>query len=189
MNQGTGQDNEREDRPVLLKLSGEFDVRYQRTLEDILSGCVGSGRPAFIDLSEVTFMDSRCLRELAIHYLLGDGRVVLFDPSWEVKLSVAACDLEGWLDFVYMTDLAFDEEQERLANQTLRLVQDGEVVTRVGHEASTRYTCQQLSTMIGSRRKTASRAFGRLRLEDGTVLRNGRILVIDTGALTQFAGG
>ena len=181
MRQETGQDKKREDRPVLLKLFGEFDVRYQRTLEDILSGCVKSRRPAFIDLSEVTFMDSRCLRELVIHYLLSDGRVVLCDPSREVKLSVAACDLDGWLDFVYMTDLACEEGQERPTNQTLRLVQDEELVTRVGHEAPTRYTCQQLSTMIGTSRKAAIRAFDRFRSEDGTALWNGRILVINAG--------
>ena len=91
----------REDQAVLVKLSGEFDVRYQRILEDTLGDCLVSGRPTYIDLSEVTFMDSRCVRELAIHYQLGEGRVALCDPSRELELSVAACDLEEWLDFVY----------------------------------------------------------------------------------------
>ena len=91
----------RDDRPVMVKLSGELDVRYRRTLEEALRACLASGRPTLVDLSEVTFMDSRCLRELAIHYQLGTGRVVLCDPSQEVEVGVAACDLEGWLDFVY----------------------------------------------------------------------------------------
>jgi anti-anti-sigma factor len=91
----------REDQAVLVKLSGEFDVRYQRSLEDTLSDCLASGRPTYVDLFEVTFMDSRCVRELAIHYQLAEGRVALCDPSWEMELSVAACDLEEWLDFVY----------------------------------------------------------------------------------------
>ena len=91
--------------PVLVKLSGEFDVSYHKALEDILSGCVAAGRPAVIDLSEVTFIDSRCVRELAIQYQLGEGRVALCDPSREVELSVAACDLEAWIDFVYATEL------------------------------------------------------------------------------------
>ena len=94
-----------EGRPKLVKLSGEFDVRYQRILEDILSGCLASGRLTFVDLSGVTFMDSRCVRELAVYYQLGRGRVALCDPSWELELSVAACDLEGWIDFVYTTGL------------------------------------------------------------------------------------
>ena len=93
----------REDQAVLVKLSGEFDVRYEKILEDTLSDCLASGRPAFVDLSEVTFMDSRCVWELAIYYQLGEGRMVLCDPSWEIELSVAASDLEEWLDFVYTT--------------------------------------------------------------------------------------
>ncbi len=93
----------RDDRPVMVKLSGELDVRYRRTLEETLETCLAAGRPTLVDLSEVTFMDSRCLRELAIHYQLGTGLVALCDPSQEVEVGVAACDLEGWLDFVYTT--------------------------------------------------------------------------------------
>ena len=92
-----------DDRPVIVKLSGELDVRYRRTLEDTLRDCLASGRPTLVDLSEVTFMDAWCLRELAIHYQLGTGRVALCDPSQEVEVGVAACDLEEWLDFVYTT--------------------------------------------------------------------------------------
>ncbi len=99
----TARRDRREDKPILVKLCGEFDVRYQKILEDTLSDCLALGRPTFVDLSEVTFMDSRCVRELAIHYQLRKGRVALCDPSWEVELSVAACDLEEWIDFVYTT--------------------------------------------------------------------------------------
>jgi anti-anti-sigma factor len=91
----------REDPAVLVRLSGEFDVRYEKILEDTLSDCLASERQTFVDLSGVTFIDSRCVRELAIHYQLGEGRVALCNPSREVELSVAACDLEAWLDFVY----------------------------------------------------------------------------------------
>lgn len=90
-------------RFVLVKLSGEFDIRYQRTLEGILSDCLVSGRLMLVDLSEVTFMDSLCVRELAVHYRLGEGRMTLCDPSRQAELSVAACDLEEWIDFVYTT--------------------------------------------------------------------------------------
>jgi anti-anti-sigma factor len=93
----------RDDRPVMVKLSGELDVRYRRALEGTLRDCLASGRPTLVDLSEVTFMDSRCLRELAIHYQLGTGRVALCDPSQELEVGVAACELEEWLDFVYTT--------------------------------------------------------------------------------------
>ena len=92
-----------ENRPKLVKLSGEFDVRYHRIIEDTLSDCLASGRLTLVDLSGVTFMDSRCVRELAFHYQLGEGRLALCDPSREVELSVAACELEGWFDFIYTT--------------------------------------------------------------------------------------
>ena len=98
---GAAQNGRSEDRPRLVKLSGEFDVRYHRILEDTLSDCLASGRLTLVDLSGVTFMDSRCVRELAFHYQLGEGRLALFDPSREVELSVAASDLEGWIDFIY----------------------------------------------------------------------------------------
>ena len=98
---GAAQNGRSEDRPRLVKLSGEFDVRYHRIREDTLSDCLASGRLTLVDLSGVTFMDSRCVRELAFHYQLGEGRLALFDPSREVELSVAACDLEGWIHFIY----------------------------------------------------------------------------------------
>ena len=100
----TARRNRRGDRPLLVRLSGELDVRYRKDIEDILGDCLASGRQTLVDLSEVTFMDSRCVRELAVHYQLGQGRVALCDPSQEVELAVAVCDLEEWIDFVYTTD-------------------------------------------------------------------------------------
>jgi anti-anti-sigma factor len=100
----TARRNRRGDRPVLVKLFGEIDVRYQKILEDVLSTCLGSGRPTLVDLSEVTFIDSRCVRELVVHHQIGQGSMALCDPSREVELGVAACDLEEWIDFVYTTD-------------------------------------------------------------------------------------
>lgn len=91
-------------RCALLTLSGEFDIRRRRALERTLLGCLASGGPTVVDLSGVTFMDSWCLRELAVHHQLGGGRMVLCDPSQDILVGVAACDLEGWLDFVYTAD-------------------------------------------------------------------------------------
>jgi anti-anti-sigma factor len=107
----TAQCDRRKDQSIRVKLSGEFDVRYQKILEDILRDCLASGNPTLVDLSEVTFMDSRCVRELAIHYQVGQGRVALCDPSQDVALGVAACDLEEWIDFVYTTDLGRSGER------------------------------------------------------------------------------
>ena len=102
----TAQHNGHRDQPILVKLSGEFDVRYQKILEHAMSACLGaSASSTFVDLSEVTFMDAQCIRELVVHFQLGKGRLVLCDPSQEVELSVVACDLEKWIDFVHTTDL------------------------------------------------------------------------------------
>lgn len=94
----------RDDQPVVVKLSGEFDIRYRRTLENTLRDCLASRRSTLIDLSEVTFMDARCVWELAVYCQLGRGRMVLCNPSQNVEVSVGACDLEDWLDFIYTTD-------------------------------------------------------------------------------------
>ena len=56
---------QRDDQPVLVKLTGEFDIRCRRTLEHMLRDCLASGRSTLVYLSEVTFMDSRCVWELA----------------------------------------------------------------------------------------------------------------------------
>ena len=95
---------QRDNQPELVKLTGEIDIRCRSALEDTLRDCLASGRQALVDLSEVTFMDSRCVWELAVYYQLGRGRIVLCNPSRHVGVSVAACDLEDWIDFIYTTD-------------------------------------------------------------------------------------
>ena len=113
---------------MLVRLSGEFDVLYQKALGDALGDSLASGRPTLVDLSGVTFMDSRCLRELVVYYQLGKGRVALCDPSHEVMLSVAACDLEDWFDFVYTT------ERERSARgQSSDEVEEGNLYAHTVH--------------------------------------------------------
>jgi anti-anti-sigma regulatory factor len=85
---------QRDEQPVLVNLFGEFDIRYLRTLENMLRDCLASGRSTLVDLSEVTFVDSRCVWELAVYYQLGRGRIILCNPFQDVGVSVAAYDLE-----------------------------------------------------------------------------------------------
>ena len=101
---------------ALVKLSGEFDIRYRRTLEHTLRDCLASGRLTLVDLSEVTFMDSRCVWELAVYCQLGGGRMVLCNPSQNVEVSVAACDLEDWLDFIYSAELGLPSGYDGTSN-------------------------------------------------------------------------
>jgi len=94
----------RDDRCALITLSGEIDVHCRTILEDTLRGCLAWRGSTLVELSGVTFMDSRCVRELAFHYQLGGGRMVLYDPCGDVLVGVAACGLEDWLDFVHPAD-------------------------------------------------------------------------------------
>jgi anti-anti-sigma factor len=83
----------------LVKLSGEWDIRYRDVLERTLGGLLRRGSPTFIDLSGVTFLDAWCVRELAVQYQLHMGDLVLCNPSPQTELAVSVCDLEEWIDF------------------------------------------------------------------------------------------
>jgi CRP/FNR family cyclic AMP-dependent transcriptional regulator len=88
-----------------------------------------------------------------------------------------------------LVDLARKEVPERLASQILRLVKGEGLVTPEGYKIPTRYTHQQLATMIGANREAVTRAFAKLRSEGGVELRNRRILVTDSEALRRIAQG
>ena len=126
---------QRDEQPVLVKLSGEFDIRYLRTLEDMLRDCLASGRLTLVDLSEVTFMDARCVWELAVYCQLGRGRMVLCNPSQNVEVSVAACDLEDWLDFIYSAELGLPSGYDGASNS-----HDAAIKMRKGSSPCINYT-------------------------------------------------
>ena len=88
-----------------------------------------------------------------------------------------------------LADLARKEVPERLASQILRLLESEGLVTSEGYKIPTRYTHQQLATMIGANREAVIRAFGRLRLEGGVELRNRRVFVTDLDTLKRTAQG
>lgn len=77
---------------VLVELAGEFDASCLLALGHALRRASSLGKPAFVDLARVTFMDALCLRELAA--ATGTCNLVLYRPSWQVMLGVAACGLE-----------------------------------------------------------------------------------------------
>lgn len=92
-------------RGILVELSGEFEVGTRRVLGRTLDSVASWGQPVFVDLSGVTFMDSSCLWELVVQHRLHRDRLALCNPSPQVELSVAACDLEGWITFHPSKDL------------------------------------------------------------------------------------
>lgn len=77
------------DAEIEVRLYGEFDVHRLESLRRILSSMLGLGRPVFMDLSGVTFLDVLCARELAAQVRLHRNRLALCNPSWQVETSVA----------------------------------------------------------------------------------------------------
>jgi CRP/FNR family transcriptional regulator len=88
-----------------------------------------------------------------------------------------------------LADLARKEVPERLASQILRLVESEGLVTSEGYKLPTRYTHQQLATMIGANREAVTRAFGKLRCRGVVELRNRRIFVTGPKTLERIAQG
>ena len=86
-----------------------------------------------------------------------------------------------------LADLALKEVPGRLASQILRLVEGEGLVTPEGYKIPTRYTHQQLGSMIGANREAVTRAFGKLRSEGGVEFRNHRIFVTDLETLKRIA--
>jgi CRP/FNR family transcriptional regulator len=89
-----------------------------------------------------------------------------------------------------MIDIALKEVFARLAGLILDLVQDEGVVTREGHyRVPTRYTHEQLGSMIGVKRVAVTRAFGHLQDSGCVQLRRRQIYVVDLAALKGLAVG
>ncbi len=87
-----------------------------------------------------------------------------------------------------LSDLVHKEVPTRLASIILRLSEHQGVVTRDGsRKIPTRYTHQQLGTMIGANREAVTRAFKRLREEGGVEVRRRQIHIVDLQALKRMA--
>jgi anti-anti-sigma regulatory factor len=78
----------------LVKLSGELDVHDLRTLHETLSLVLSTGLSTVVDLSDVTFLDVRCARELVVRSRLYD-HLMLRAPSWQAEASFKVCGHEA----------------------------------------------------------------------------------------------
>ena len=85
-------------------------------------------------------------------------------------------------------DLASREVSARLASMLLLLLESEGVVVPEGYKIPTRYTHQQIASMVGANREAVTRAFGRLRQEGTVRLRDRYIYVTDVEALKQASG-
>ncbi len=86
------------------------------------------------------------------------------------------------------SEMVRKEVPARLASLILSLSEHQGVVTANGsRRISTRYTHQQLASMVGSNREAITRAFGRLRKAGAVELRDRHIYVTDVDALNCLA--
>ena len=83
---------------LLVELCGEFDVFCIEELKRILSDASSYLGPVLVDLSEITFLDLRSARELAVRSMLSPHRPTFVDPSPQVMATMSALGLEGWPD-------------------------------------------------------------------------------------------
>jgi CRP/FNR family transcriptional regulator, cyclic AMP receptor protein len=84
-----------------------------------------------------------------------------------------------------MADVALKKVSARLASLLLRLLESEGVVN--GEGVSTRYTHEQLATMVGSKRVAVSRALGELRRVDAVEVKGRRVYLKDKAALRRAA--
>ena len=87
-----------------------------------------------------------------------------------------------------LSDMVRKEVPARLAGLILRLSEYEGLLTDDGSRTiPTRYTHQQLASMVGSNREAVTRAFGKLRKAGAVELRDRHIYVTDVDALNRLA--
>jgi len=83
---------------MLVELWGEFDVFCMGELQGALNDASSRRGLVMVDLSGITFLDLRSARELALRSMLRPRGPVFVDPSPQVKATMAALGLGGWMD-------------------------------------------------------------------------------------------
>jgi anti-anti-sigma factor len=70
-------------RGVIVELAGEFDIAVADRVRARLASISAAGKPAVIDLREVTFIDSAGIAVLvgAVHAAQRNGTELRFDPQ------------------------------------------------------------------------------------------------------------
>ena len=87
-----------------------------------------------------------------------------------------------------LSELIRKEVPARLAGLILRLGEREGAAVGDGRRIPTRYTHQQLASMVGANREAVTRALGVLRKAGAVQTRNRQIYVTDAAALEYFAG-
>jgi CRP/FNR family cyclic AMP-dependent transcriptional regulator len=86
-----------------------------------------------------------------------------------------------------MAELVYKGVPARLASLIVRLIASEGVMTKEGAMVPTRYTHEQLGTMIGAKRVAVTRAFNLLRQEGAVELRERHIYIRDMESIKRIA--
>ena len=114
-------------------------------------------------------------------------RLVRGNPEVGLGLARMLAGRLVWMEARW-ADVAAKEVSARLASMLLLLIESEGVVTPEGYRIPTRYTHQQISSMIGANRESTTRAFGRLQEEGGVELKERYVYVTDVEALKHASG-
>ena len=82
-----------------VELWGEWDLFSLDDLRTTLNSVLSLRRETILDLSGITFLDLLSARELAIRAQLYAHRLILSNPSLQVKASLEAFGLQDWFRF------------------------------------------------------------------------------------------
>lgn len=180
-------------RILFLLLRGRVRVYKVAEGREFTLGMVGAGEM----FGEASFTQKR--RQGAYAQAVEPSEVVLmsFDTFWQLlrdrpEVGFKAMELlSERLSFCEdrMTDIGIKEVPARLAGLVLHLVQSEGVVIAEGYKISTRYTHQQLGSMVGANRVAVTRAFARLINSGAVELKRRYIYVRDVKVLEHIAGG
>jgi CRP/FNR family transcriptional regulator, cyclic AMP receptor protein len=171
-----------EGRGRLYKVLGDAEL----TLEIVEAGHLFGVVPALARRPHSTYAEALAPSLVALFSTNVMRQLVQADPEVGIKL---AEELSGRL-YEYqerMADVALKKVSARLASLLLRLLESEGVVNGEGVGISTRYTHEQLATMVGSKRVAVSRALGELRRVDAVEVKGRRVYLKDRAALRRAA--
>jgi CRP/FNR family transcriptional regulator, cyclic AMP receptor protein len=171
-----------EGRVRLYKVLGDAEL----TLEVIEAGQFFGDVPALAGRQRGTYAEALEPSRVAMVSVRVLHQLAQENPEVGIKLAEL---LAGRL-YEYrerMADVALKKVSARLASILLRLLETEGVVSREGDGIRTRYTHEQLATMIGARRVAVSRAMGVLRRIGAVEVKGRRVYLKDQAVLRRAA--
>ena len=172
-----------EGRVRLYKAFGSQEL----TLEIVEAGQLFGDVPALTGRQSGTYAEALAPSRVALLSTNVIRQLVQDNPEVGMRLAeLLARRLHEHRD--RMADVALKKVPARLASLLLRLLETEGVVTPEGVGIRTRYTHEQLATMIGAKRVAVSRAMSGLRKVKAVEVKGRRVYLKDQAALQWAAG-